>query len=84
MEDLTKEVRKIIWNLYKCLFKGRLEVHETSSGYQLVIGIPSNSRPSFIDVQGTKEDFLKFLTKDFTENKKIWIDYKQVNLTKDD
>lgn len=84
MNDLTKEVRKIIWDLYKCFFKGRLEVRKTSSGYQLIIGIPSNSRPSFLDVQGSEEDFLKFLRKDFKENKKIWIDYKQVNLIKDD
>lgn len=81
---LTKEIRKIIWNLYKALFKGKLEVHKTDSGYTLVIGIPSNDRPSFIDVQGTKEDFLKYIQKDFKYNKRIWIDFKQVNLIKDD
>ena len=81
---LTKEIRKIIWNLYKALFKGKLEVHKMDSGYTLVIGIPSNDRPSFIDVQGTKEDFLKYIQKDFKDNKRIWIDFKQVNLIKDD
>lgn len=81
---LTKEIRKIIWNLYKALFKGKLEVRKTDSGYTLVIGIPSNDRPSFIDVQGTKEDFLKYIQKDFKDNKRIWIDFKQVNLIKDD
>lgn len=81
---LTKEIRKIIWNLYKCVFRGKLEVHKTNSGYTLVIGIPSNDRPSFIDVQGTKEEFLKYIQKDFKDNKRIWIDFKQVNLIKDD
>lgn len=81
---LTKEIRKIIWNLYKVFFKGKLEVHKTDSGYTLVLGIPSNDRPSFIDVQGTKEDFLKYIQKDFKDNKRIWIDFKQVNLIKDD
>lgn len=84
METLTKEIRKIIWDLYKVIFRGKLEVYKTDSGYILVIGIPSNDRPSFIDVQGTEEEFLKYVQKDFKSNKRIWIDFKQVNLIKDD
>lgn len=82
--DLEDKVRQLIYDEYGTVFKGRLEVEPTESGYLLTLGVPSNSRPSFIDIQGTEKQFFDILKKELKENKRLWIDYRQVNLIHDD
>jgi len=55
-------------------------VLKNSSGYSLIIGIPSNDKPSTINVDGTEEDFIKFITEDFKINKRYISDFRKVEL----
>lgn len=84
MKALTEEIRKIIFKLYKAYFKGKLEVKYDDGIYNLIIGIPSNMRPSSYSFEGTKEQFLKFIEEEFKYNNKLWINYTEARVVYDD
>lgn len=80
MNDLISKIRKIIFDQYKCIFNGKLEVLKNSSGYSLIIGIPSNDKPSTINIDGSEEDFIKYLTEELKINKRYISDFRKVEL----
>lgn len=80
MNDAVNKIRKLIFNLYKCVFRGRLEIVKNSSGYSLILGIPSNDKPTTINIDGTLEDFYKGIEQEFKINKKYVADFKRVDL----
>lgn len=84
MTILTKKIKLIIFKLYKAIFKGKLEVHHKDGIYTLIIGIPSNMRPSSYNFEGTEEQFLKFIEEEFKCNNKLWINYTEARIVYDD
>ena len=81
---LIKKIRLILFKLYRALFKGKLEVHYKDGIYTLIIGIPSNMRPSSYNFEGTEEQFLKFIEEEFKYNNKLWINYTEARVVYDD
>lgn len=79
-KSIIIKIRKIIFDTYKCLFRGKLKVIKTQSGYSLIIGIPSNDKPSTITIDGTLDDFYKYITQEFKDNKRYVADFKRVDL----
>lgn len=84
MTILTKKIKLIIFKLYTAIFKGKLEVHHKDGIYTLIIGIPSNMRPSSYNFEGTEEQFLKFIEEEFKCNNKLWINYTEARIVYDD
>ena len=84
MTILTKKIKLIIFKLYHAFFKGKLEVHNKDGIYTLIIGIPSNMRPSSYNFEGTEDQFLKFIEEEFKYNNKLWINYTEARIVYDD
>lgn len=84
MTILTKKIKLIIFKLYHAFFKGKLEVHHKDGIYTLIIGIPSNMRPSSYNFEGTEDQFLKFIEEEFKYNNKLWINYTEARIVYDD
>ena len=84
MTILTKKIKLIIFKLYHAFFKGKLEVHYKDGIYTLIIGIPSNMRPSSYNFEGTEDQFLKFIEEEFKYNNKLWINYTEARIVYDD
>ena len=84
MTILTKKIKLIIFKLYHAFFKGKLEVHHKDGIYTLIIGIPSNMRPSSYSFEGTEEQFLKFIEEEYKYNNKLWINYTEARVVYDD
>lgn len=84
MTILTKKIKLIIFKLYHAFFKGKLEVHYKNGIYTLIIGIPSNMRPSSYNFEGTEDQFLKFIEEEFKYNNKLWINYTEARIVYDD
>ena len=84
MTVLTKKIKLIIFKLYHAFFKGKLEVHHKDGIYTLIIGIPSNMRPSSYNFEGTEDQFLKFIEEEFKYNNKLWINYTEARIVYDD
>ena len=84
MTILTKKIKLIIFKLYHAFFKGKLEVHHKDGIYTLIIGIPSNMRPSSYNFEGTEDQFLKFIEEEFKYNNKLWINYTEARIVDDD
>ena len=84
MTILIKKIKLIIFKLYHAFFKGKLEVHYKNGIYTLIIGIPSNMRPSSYNFEGTEDQFLKFIEEEFKYNNKLWINYTEARIVYDD
>ena len=78
---LYNKVRKLICEIYTCIFKGRLEIYKTNFGYCLLFGIPSNTEFSTIYVEGNEKQFLNILKQELKNSRYGYVEYKEALLT---
>ena len=78
---IEDEIRDLIKHLYKAEYTGTLKVDNTDGIYELRLGVPHDSMPTYISMQcDSKEEFLEFLEKELANREYLRVYYYKIKL----